>query len=686
MMQMQRFNVTVHNKPYQTKPGQVEVASHIRRLSENTIQSVNIYELAAILGRGQSVVLGVHDLNHGEKKYTSKDTFLYQEVFSVDIDHGNFTFEELKQRLSELPFPHALIYKTFSYEETSNKRWRVVFLSDKRYTNREDVSYINRYLVYMMAKDFESHGSEWVEIIDRQSIDCSRINFGGKPAEVTPHQVAHLDVIFTPEHVHAVLEFEAKLQNAIKSLSDERKGSGVNQTTKEQEKSLKMAKNEEFERKIIPHADDVVKMSDQICSNLELLAYALPNKPDCLDFQRRYDFINELPLSMLLDVRVGQEFNCVLPDHHDKKPSANLMYATDGTQQERYHCFGCMEEGKVYKPFNLIATLFEAAYNLTTYGTLQLIYEKLNIQLGSPYQRKVIAQLEHDVSFVDTLPEDDPFYRKLDAKNLNGFYKAFMMLARQKVSYEPMVKDQECIDMVFFASNSYIQEYARKRWGLEGIKNISSVNRKINFLVALGVVEKVAYKDLKPMMREKSKAYIEKVRQEEAKVLGPSPRRYPDYYRLRFLTPKIIEQACRVMEFNKTHAGRSQGQSAKQAKGLYGEVRAKEIHLQSSMTYNKKEQRFLNESRPHIVEFLNDRGYFTEKELLRKIDPKGNHFKMKDKQNLSLRLLPELLTEFKLVKVQNNKKYREYYQIPTKITGKHHVIFHQAVYELLNKK
>ena len=67
-MQMQRFNVTVHHKPYQKKPGQVEVASHIRRLSENQIQHVNIYELAAILGRGQSVVLGVHDLNHGEKR------------------------------------------------------------------------------------------------------------------------------------------------------------------------------------------------------------------------------------------------------------------------------------------------------------------------------------------------------------------------------------------------------------------------------------------------------------------------------------------------------------------------------------------------------------------------------------------------------------------------------------------
>lgn len=685
-MQMQRFNVTVHHKPYQKKPGQVEVASHIRRLSENQIQHVNIYELAAILGRGQSVVLGVHDLNHGEKKFTSKETFLYQEVFSVDIDHGNFTFEELKQRLSELPFPHALIYKTFSYEEETNKRWRVVFLATKRYENREDVSFINRYLVYMMAKDFEEHGIDWLEDIDRQSTDCSRINFGGKPADIIPHQLANFDLILTPEHIQSVLEFEGKLQNALKSLSEGRKGEGGSQTTGSSEKAQKTAKNDEIECKIIPYADDVVKMSDQIRSNLELLAYALPNKPDCLDFQDRYDFINRLPLSMLLDVKVGQEFNCVLPDHHDKKPSANLMYATDGSQEERYHCFGCMDEGKVYKPFNLIAILFEAAYGLTTYSTLQMIYEILNIQLGSPYQRQVIAQLEHDISFIDTLPEDDPFYRKLDAKNLNGFYKAFMMLARQKVNYEPMVKNQECIDMVFFASNSYIQHYAQKRWGLEGIKNISSVNRKINYLVALGVIDKVPYKDLKPMMREKSKAYIQKARQDEAKALGPSPRRYPDYYRLRFLTPKIIEQACEIIEFNKTHAGRAQGQSAKQAKGLYGEDRAKEIHLQSVLTYNKKELRFLEEARFHIVEFLNDRGYFTEKELLRKIDTKGNHFTMKKKEALSLYLLPELLTEFKLVKVQNNKKYREYYNIPIKITSKHHVIFHQAVYELLKKK
>lgn len=685
-MQMQRFNVTVHHKPYEKKPGQVEVATHIRKLTENTIQSVNIYELAAIFGRGQSAVLGVHDLHHPEKEYTSKETFQYQEVFSVDIDHGNFTLDELKQRLSELPFPYALIYKTFSYEEEFNKRWRVVFLATKRYTNKEDVSFINRYLVYMMAKDFEEHGPDWLEEIDRQSTDCSRINFGGKPAEIIPYQLADFDIILTPEYVQPVLEFEKKLQDAIKRLSDEKKAQGGDQSTQSPKNASEASKNGEFENKTIPHANDVVALSNQIRANLELLTYALPNKPDCLDFQDRYDFINRLPLSMLLGVQVGQTFNCVLPDHEDKKPSANLMYATDGTQEERYHCFGCMEEGKVYTPFNLIAILFEAAYGFTTYTTLQTIYEILNITLGSPYQRNVLAQLEHDVDFLNELPEDDLFFRKLQSKNVNGLYKTFLMLARQKVPYEPMVKDVECVDMVFFASNTYIQYYAQKRWGLEGIKYTSSVNRKINYLVSLGVIEKVPYKDLKPTMRKKSKIYIEQTMKQEAKVLGKASRRYPDYYRLRFLTPRIIEEASEVIEFNKTHAGRAQGQSAKQAKGLYGEKRAQEIHLQSVLTYDKKEQRFLDEARTHIVDFLNDRGYFTEKELLRKIDTKGHHFTAKKKEALSMKLLPALLMEFKLVKVPNNKKIRAYYQIPEKITSKHHVIFNEAVYELLKKK
>lgn len=42
-MQMQRFNVTVHHKPYEKKPGQVEVATHIRKLTENTWMVMTLF-------------------------------------------------------------------------------------------------------------------------------------------------------------------------------------------------------------------------------------------------------------------------------------------------------------------------------------------------------------------------------------------------------------------------------------------------------------------------------------------------------------------------------------------------------------------------------------------------------------------------------------------------------------------
>ena len=264
-----------------------------------------------------------------------------------------------------------------------------------------------------------------------------------------------------------------------------------------------------------------------------------------------------------------------------------------------------------------------------------------------------------------------------------GLYKVFLMLARNNVPYEPMVKNQECSDMIFFASNSYIRHYADKRWNLSGVAHESSVNRKINYLVSLGLIEKVPYEDLKPMMREKSKAYVEKVKYREERELKKFLYRYPDYYRLKFLTQSMIENASNLIEFNRTHAGRTRGQSAKQAKGLYGEDRAKEIHLQSSFEHTKEEQRFLNDARTQISDFLNDCGYFTEKELLRKLDPKNRYSTKKSRESMSFRLLPELLIEFKLVKVPINKKNRSYYDIPDKIGKGQHIIFHEAVYEML---
>lgn len=669
-----RVTITVHQETYPEKPTNYQ-CSQIRKPEQNTLQTVDVYQLAKLVARKHSFYLGEHNLHDPAQPDLSRATFLQQQAFAVDVDHGNFMLEEIQERLSSLPFKPCLIYKTYSYEEPYHRRWRIVFFADRFYTDPNDVTQINEYLIYVMAHDFREHDAEWFKEIDTKATDCARIYFGGTGIallqDVPP---ANFEFIFDDEIEEKVRFFKDDLKKAKKELKKGVEGAGGNNYTQDALGTLRESENGQKEL-VLAEANDPKALAQKIIENLETLSLILPNKPQVVDYYDCYDFINQLPLAMLLGVSVGQKFNCVLPHHQDADPSAHILWSLDGKQQQVYHCFGCMDPSDVHRTFSVVAHIFEAAFGYTIKETLESIYTLLEIQLGSRYQQQVQKQLLHDVQWLEKLDPEDPFNRLLTRRNIKGFYKAFLMLGMSKVSFASMKKDPKSPDLVFFASNSYLHDYLRTEWNLKGIANLSSVNKKINYLVRIGLLSKIAYEELSDSMLTRLEGYITQTKEREEAQMGKSYKRNPDYYQINFLTPDVIQRALTTEAYEKKHIARSVGQGKAQVTAMHGSARGKEIYRQSKEGLLPNEQRFVKLSAKAAWQLLRQKSYFTEEELLKKVDPKGNYWKKAEKVHLSQKLLPYLARSFQLEKKRVSKALREQFNIPAKVTSYHHVIY-----------
>lgn len=682
MEQKRTFKVTVHHQKYQEKPKRKD-ASEIRKTEKNSIEEVSIYQLAHIIGLGRTVLLGEHDLVH--HLHTSKLSLKEQQVFGVDVDHGNFSLKELKQRLAELPIQYSMIYKTFSYDETYNRRWRILFLSSKKYYQAEDVQYISRYLTYALAKDFQNNLT-WVEEIDTQSTDAGRMFFGGTLIEGEIHEnFVDFDFVFD----------EALIQETNAFFND------ISQIKNNPNERFTLSTGDVYEGNLIEHLEHqkkekyILKEQDRKDKELQtfFLANTIKERLTQLDlseikhefnYNERFDLINKIPLTYLLGVNYRQNFNCVLPHHVDRTPSANILYNADG--YERYHCFGCMEKGHVLKTSNLLNMIFNKAYDeqKNVFETIQEVYALIGVDFKSDYQQIGQRVLENNLQLIKDLKNiEQGLDQRLSARNLKHFYLEFLELALQSLTFQPILIEQDKHSCSVFLSNRYLQRQLSAK-GLTGTGCIASINKKINFLVTIGLIDKIDYNDLEDHIKEGYRKRLEKLQANK----DPKFQRYvealkqPDYYRIHELTPEALKSAFESIEHRRLHAGRSAGQTAKQAKALYGEERAREIYRQptTNLNYNKKELRFLKEARKVLDQKLQTtsddyQGYITEKELLSSIDKKNNHFNKKEKQRYSLVLLPVLMEEYGLIKRPINKLIRAYYNVPEKVTKMSHVMF-----------
>lgn len=416
---------------------------------------------------------------------------------------------------------------------------------------------------------------------------------------------------------------------------------------------------------------DVKQLYEIICDNLVNLDDDL--KPLVVDFTDRYHFIDQLKLTDLLkndmvEVKADTLIHCLLAHHDDSTPSAKIISFEKNEDYQFYHCYGC---GTTYRTFGFIDHIFESYALLegrkhTTMDTINLVYNLLDIELGSKYQKRVERQIKHDRAFIRDLPADSEIAKLLRKKRMIGFYLDLYDIADMKLSFESILKDDTENSIAFIAANTYISRYMR-RLDHEGSSQ-SQVNKKLNWMARVGLIEKKSYDELTVKEKNTLRKYKNKILQKENIVIGEVTKKdYKDkdmfVYRLTPLSDSLLRNVVDLAKNELALGCRSRGQSKAQTTATYGVKKSQSVYLYDNVNYTKEEQKYLKLAYKAVKKLLESQQYFTEKELDANIDKSRNHFKKADKERLRFKLLPDIIQAHNLSKRRCNKALRSRYNI-----------------------
>ena len=231
--------------------------------------------------------------------------FVSQQIFGLDFDNTESIIqpqEAVSIAKSKGLYP-CFLYSTFSSKEEKPK-FRMIFLLNEAITDIQTRNDIQSGFM----KIFENH-------IDKKCGNAARIFFGSQAKKL----------------LYADFERTNNKETVLKYA----------EPTTRTEKPDKEKKLQKTTKKYVPSA---------IYGNIEAIrkhdvAYLQKslNIKKKTTFQNRQEFFNylykKINLAELLEVEEKEMFCCVLPEHDDTNPSANVFREKFGTW--KYYCFGC---------------------------------------------------------------------------------------------------------------------------------------------------------------------------------------------------------------------------------------------------------------------------------------------------------------------------------------------------------
>lgn len=291
---------------------------------------ISIEDLAVALANGATFKPSV--LVNGNKA----ENWHCQQLFGLDFDDGT-EIEEAYNKAVELGIKPCFIYTTFSHTETHHK-FRMIFCNDTVITDGDLRDRLQATLMGVIGG------------VDEVCFNRDRLFFGGKGK--TPLYVDY------QARIHAEDIISWYWSDDFKRYIS---GNNANKQTIKQSK-IKVETDKKYT--VLDDNTDAIRTlnvelmqerlgidRDKSDTNKEsFLLSVSPKSPsgskhDIADgiYQfsseaELYQYINSLDLQQYLGVPDGI-FNCILPNHNDDAPSANIYTTDDGTQI--YKCFGC---------------------------------------------------------------------------------------------------------------------------------------------------------------------------------------------------------------------------------------------------------------------------------------------------------------------------------------------------------
>lgn len=600
-MYMNKVTAAVYNKAIGIKPPKNQVGKH-KRLRNQLIESE--YELDDLI---QLIIKG-HSFHPGRYRYSNERpayeetyremTFIETNLIVIDIDNGNLSEEDILNKSGE--FVPSVIYATLSYTE-NERRYRVMYVMD-RCLNREETIRVKTFFTKRLEGD------------EACMKTAAFMYFGGKSVILNEPVIVESEKILER---HDVKEIVVKPISEISKKGSFRGKKGNSSTEKPE-----VHRNQIFER--ISHL-------------------VINSKPQSLYISDSFKFINSLDLSEILQVSESKLFRCIMPYHVDNNPSANI-FNTEGKYMYKCHSVNC-RANLALNSIDVLSILLD-----TDVLTMQeKILNILNIELTSPYKEMVKKTCEQNKVTIDELIEYHEF-DNYSGRTMIATYKVLMDYVTEFVT--PYVKEFESNDIIMTASQRHIKAFLNEN-GYGG-----DINRKLNRLTSLGLLNKKKVEELPDSKREQILKF----------QMDSQQHNHISIWQIPLISKSQIIHAAELEKRRKEQGYVLQGAGGIELAQRIGEEKASEIYNQQSIEVKCGTvyivQRIMREK-------LNQKGWFLKQDII-------NEFLKDVKQS---RIYKKYFNVARLGEgicaVPLNSEIRKKYNIPFDIKNRTHIYIRQ---------
>lgn len=565
-------------------------------------------------------------------KGMSDSGFISQQIYGLDFDNTEdesvITPEDAIIQAKKKGINPAFVYSTFSNSEEKPK-FRMIFLLNSPISDLNERNRVQNGLM----KHFEKY-------IDVKCSNPARVFYGSQSKKLL---YADFEAILTKESV-------------LNGISEEI--TPARQPPKPKAKQKRPARTQ----KTLSASGNIGAIQNH---DTDFLKKALKTTKKRV-FDNRKDFLNylykEISLAELLGVEEKKTFCCILPEHEDMNPSANVFKEKFGTW--RYKCFSC---GANLNTKQIVEKLGNFS---SEYQAIEFIKKIYNLEIKetawSEEQKQNIDSILESLCGVDGESSFSSLCPTANANTRNAQQVFIQILLIAKSAIFPDRAGRNDGNIIFYMSDSQLMRASGK-----GSK--SQIHRYLKLLAYHGMIVPVDDKEVPKAFL--SKALSQRTAAEHKHI---SFYKIPSWVfdRTRLIETqgqKWKENGYRVKSISYEMFYRAEG--AEVAGELFPQYKTitttagKTIQRKTS----KKSDKLYSEVQEIVCDLIKCQGYCTEKQIIEIMCANGIG---KEKADYRLKqFMPDLITCNCLKKCRCNKELKRRFAIETAVNSYPTIIF-----------
>lgn len=640
-----RYDVMLHPRSFARKPTPAETGL-VKNQIADCPASLTAEQMAEACVSGRCI-----SFCHAERQgraFTKAD-WKYQQAYALDFDNAGpgkkklekpyyMTCEEAWEHASRSGLRPAFLYTTSSHADEWH-RFRMVFLLD------EPVASVLEHAKVIRAL-FSAMSVEGRIVVDQSCKDVSRIFYSGRQLLFRDFSAVESKAELLKRKIDVPAKDRCKTVsgNHPSETNASDATEAVRQIIEEVEAVRKQGRMTMKSPQSLMNAGsggDGANSEHRINNDSVFTQRQIGAKPCCITVSEDfYAFCYDIDLAELLDVPQGKKFSCVLPDHEDGTPSAEISFHEG---KYIYHCFGCDTHLDI---FGLVEHLTGCSH----YTVKEWIARRFHVIYETAWQR---MHKEAMLSYQDYLLTGDfkekfpVLYKALVKGSHSAVLNMILHLARMHV----MDEAASGVDKpVFYMTKRNLLQKS-KHFGIA--KSMTALHNSITFLAHLGLIKVLQDGELPPKLHMLLRR-IQKGSEAEYRI---------SCYQIPDLTYELLHHAEEMLALDKQNCVRRKYFCREELVRAFGADEAMKCYVQSgNKGLSPIIELFYKRYVSAAEKLLGKKGWTTEQEILNrikgecKVNGRPSFMSKADKVKWSNICMPQLLQELGLVRVSFTKK------------------------------